>query len=500
VATVQAYGTVLANGGGVAMIVAQAGAAADTLRLTVTPAPQVLARLVASPDTVTLNPGGSVTIQVQAFDTRGNGMTVPPLTWSGPASGITVTSAGVIQAAASITTPIPATAIVVSSGVISARIVASVTIPPVPLARLVVTPDTVTLSPGAAIAISVQAIDARGNTISPAPAVSWQSLTNGIDVTGNGVITAETTITATMNGVVQVSSGAITTQVRVGVIVNPPAPSDGGYVQIRWVGAMPAPSIVAAFESARLKINGLFKSFNGVAAINPGLPAGACMTGAAALDETVPGIIIFAQVTAIDGAGGILGSAGPCLVRNANWIPIVGAMQFDVADLDYMVTSGTLNGVVLHEMMHTLGFGTIWFPGYQDEVPLPNGSDPRYFGSTGQAGYAAVGGTDWSNGVPVENTGGSGTRGSHWRESVFHSELMTGWADGSMAMSQATVGALKDFGYDVDINKADPFSLATSLRSTSLVAARQIGEQTVVPLFMLDRNGKIARFTGSGTQ
>ena len=29
-----------------------------------------------------------------------------------------------------------------------------------------------------------------------------------------------------------------------------------------------------------------------------------------------------------------------------------------------------INGVVLHEMMHTLGFGTIWGPGYQDEVAI----------------------------------------------------------------------------------------------------------------------------------
>ena len=46
---------------------------------------------------------------------------------------------------------------------------------------------------------------------------------------------------------------------------------------------------------------------------------------------------------------------------------------------------------------------------------------------------------DGASGVPVENTGGAGTRGGHWRESIFQTELMTGWAGGAMAMSSVSV-------------------------------------------------------------
>jgi hypothetical protein len=166
-------------------------------------------------------------------------------------------------------------------------------------------------------------------------------------------------------------------------------------------------------------------------------------------------------------------------------------MDFDSADMASMLANGTLNGVVLHEMMHTLGFGTIWGPGQQDEVASPSGPDPRYVGTNGQAGYAAVGGTDAASGVPVENTGGSGTRGAHWRESVFRTELMTGWADGAMQMSRATVGALKDFGYDVDLDRADPFTLPPPVVGGGLVSSQIIGERTIAPTRMVGPDGTV---------
>lgn len=410
VASVQTDGTVTGLAAGSTSIIATAGAAADTLHLTVTAAAAVLARLVVLPDSVTLSPGGSASIQVQAFDAQGHSMTVPAVTWQSLTSGITVTSGGLIQAAATIVTTIP-------------------------------------------------------------------------------------------NGVVWVSSGSIGVEVHVAVVVvpppPPPPPTDSGYVQIRWVGTPPTPVVAAAFEAARVRINGLFNSFNGVVAIDLSLPAGMCMAGSPALNETVKGIVLFAQVAPIDGVGNILGSAGPCIVRSAMLLPIVGSMQFDSADMAAMVASGLLNGVVLHEMMHTLGFGTIWGPGQQNEVAAPNGSDPRFLGTNGQGAYAGVGGTDAASGVPVENTGGSGTKGAHWRESVFHTELMTGWADGAMQLSRVTIGALKDFGYDVDLSKADPYTLPIPGSLASLRVSQQLGELTTAPIGVVGTDGRITPFTGT---
>jgi hypothetical protein len=60
----------------------------------------------------------------------------------------------------------------------------------------------------------------------------------------------------------------------------------------------------------------------------------------------------------------------------------------------------------------------------------------------------------------VENTGGAGTADSHWRETVFQRELMTGFVgDKPNPMSRLTVSSLEDIGYVVDLKKAEPYKL-----------------------------------------
>src|SRR6185436_18597419 len=67
--------------------------------------------------------------------------------------------------------------------------------------------------------------------------------------------------------------------------------------------------------------------------------------------------------------------------------------------------------------------------------------------------------------VPVENTGGPGTANSHWRETVFRNELMTGFVQGPPnPMSRLTVASLKDLGYKVDLSKAEGYALPNLLR------------------------------------
>jgi len=495
IATVRSDGRVTGVAAGSTMIIASAGTGVDTLRLTVLPAP--LQRITLSPDSITLRPGDTARVSVRAFDSQNFPMELPSLTWSSLTPGLTVSSSGLVTASSTIVTTIPNGVIQVGSGGITAQLrVAVIYVPPPPvLQRLVATPASVSLAPGGSVAIDVQGFDTHGSPMA-VPVLTWQSLTNGISVSTTGVITASASIsTAIADGTVQLSAGAITAVVHVSVVL-PPPPSDNGYVQIRWIGTPPSASVMAAFEAQRIRINGLFKSFSGVTPTDLSIPANYCQTGAPAMSETVPGVVIYAQVTTIDGVGNILGSAGPCLVRTGTLLPIVGSMMFDVADMNSMAANGTLGGVVLHEMMHILGFGTIWGPGGQNEVAFPGGSDPRFLGVTGQAAYAALGATDAATGVPVENTGGSGTRGSHWRESVFRTELMTGWADGTLPMSRVTIGALKDFGYDVDLNKADPFSFSASLLGAALRASVEIVEVNPPPIGIVNSGGTITPFAG----
>jgi Leishmanolysin len=66
--------------------------------------------------------------------------------------------------------------------------------------------------------------------------------------------------------------------------------------------------------------------------------------------------------------------------------------------------------------------------------------------------------------VPVENTGGPGTADSHWRETVFRNELMSGFiAEPGNPLSRMTVASLGDLGYEVDLEAAEPYVLPNLL-------------------------------------
>lgn len=155
---------------------------------------------------------------------------------------------------------------------------------------------------------------------------------------------------------------------------------------------------------------------------------------------------ITATITSIDGAGGILGSASPSTLRGGTLLPITGSMQFDSADVASMISNSTLLRVIMHEMAHVLGIGSLWGAGYGSFVVAGSGN---YTGAQALAQYAiVVGGSPAS--VPVETGGGAGTADAHWAENIFTDELMTGFATGAMHLSAVTVGALEDLGYTVN--------------------------------------------------
>jgi Ca2+-binding RTX toxin-like protein len=167
-------------------------------------------------------------------------------------------------------------------------------------------------------------------------------------------------------------------------------------------------------------------------------------------------LLIDASIVAIDGPGGILGQAGPDYVRNGSLLPGHGEMEFDSADVEAMFVSGTWTNVILHEMGHILGIGTLW-----DDLNLKNGAD-NYIGANALAEYRTISGNAGATSVPVEHGGGAGTRGAHWDEATFNAELMTGYAEAggvAMPISRITVGALRDLGYTVNYSAADFYSL-----------------------------------------
>jgi hypothetical protein len=211
--------------------------------------------------------------------------------------------------------------------------------------------------------------------------------------------------------------------------------------------------------------------------------------------ETVDGLVIYARLTRIDSVGNVLGQSSPCILRDEGLLPAEGAMEFDTADLPALEGSGQFNLVILHEMGHVLGFGTIW-----DFAPMNNflvglgGSDPWFNGATAQEafyGALAVGRTFPGNVVPVEAGGGSGTAYSHWRESTFRNELMTGFLNSNPnPLSAVTVDHFRDLGYVVNDALADAYTLPIALRAAFGAPSLQLVEGKVPgDMIVINRQG-----------
>ncbi|MGQ0765049.1 MAG: leishmanolysin-related zinc metalloendopeptidase [Gemmatimonadota bacterium] len=201
------------------------------------------------------------------------------------------------------------------------------------------------------------------------------------------------------------------------------------------------------------------------------------------LNETVDDLLILADVPNIDGPGGVLGQAGPCALRLNSGFPAVGVMRFDQADMNNLIASGRFDAVVLHEMLHVIGVGTIW--SLRGLLADAGTSDPRFTGVAGVAACNAAGfGTHCGvGGIPVENSGGGGTRDSHWRESIFDRELMTGFAEATpdMPLSAITLGSLEDFGYTVNYLAADAFTFTSVFQRTIPQPGQAAWDEVILP-------------------
>jgi hypothetical protein len=232
------------------------------------------------------------------------------------------------------------------------------------------------------------------------------------------------------------------------------------------------------------------------------VPSGTCGGNSPALGMSIDDVLIFARIESIDGVNGILGSAGPCLIRTSGSLPIVGTMRFDIADVPSLENSGQLRDVILHEMGHVLGIGVIWGRLGLLQNPSTVGGpelDTYFSGANAVQGFNSIGGDTYTLGqkVPVENKFGGGTINAHWRESVLANELMTGFLNsGSNPLSVVTVRSLQDIGYLVNPNLADPFHLTLSLQALGAPSAppRPYGDDIMRgPLFGIDASGRMSR-------
>lgn len=169
-------------------------------------------------------------------------------------------------------------------------------------------------------------------------------------------------------------------------------------------------------------------------------------------DLAITALTIIAVGASIDGSGGTLGAAGPTsasVYAGASQYAYAssGLMYFDTADLDSMYSDGTLFDVIVHEMAHVMGFGTLWNPGSISPVlsgtqNVYSSGSGEYTGAFGVAVYNAEFGLSETY-IPVELDGGTGTANSHWDEDTYaggSSEIMTGYIGSAFSTPNSVLG------------------------------------------------------------
>lgn len=232
--------------------------------------------------------------------------------------------------------------------------------------------------------------------------------------------------------------------------------ANGFTITLRFINA-PTPAQRAFFETAAARWQGII--IGDVPNTTGTVPARSCGNSfrTPSFNGEIDDVLIDVLLQPIDGPGAVLGAAGPCLVRSADFLTLYGLMFFDTADLDFLAQNGIFDEVVVHEMGHVLGIGTLW--DFGRDLLQGTTADPRFVGPQAIAGYLEVGGRGTS--VPVEEGFGPGTRFSHWDEETFDKELMTGFIGTRGApLSVMTIGSMGDMRYQVSTATADRYQVS----------------------------------------
>jgi hypothetical protein len=409
-----------------------------------------------------------------AFDNPLGGVMVDLTTTSGtaPASVVSDSTGAVTVSGWALGTLAGQSALTLHSGNASLSFIATV-LPGDPARLTPVDTTTPSALAGAALApLRLRLTDKFGNP------VGAQQIS--LAVTGGGGSLAAPTAFADVDGIVMLSGWTLGRTALPQVVHASTATLSADvtaavqtafHIDVRFFGPDMTDDQKALFTNAAARIDAIIVgAIPDVSYANVTVSNVCGISGLPTISETIHSIIIYASVQSIDGPSGILAESGPCLLRSGgHFFPSVGVMLFDSADLASMQQQGILQDVITHEMLHSVGFGTIWDV---NGLLLAAGTvNSAFAGAQARAGCVGDGGASvCASTVPVENDGIPGTADAHWRESVFGSELMTGFVNfGGMPLSAITVGSLADLGYTVNPLAADPYTVPAQ------------GQHTLVP-------------------
>ena len=144
--------------------------------------------------------------------------------------------------------------------------------------------------------------------------------------------------------------------------------------------------------------------------------------------------------------GDYKGIADVFIKRQDTHVPLACGMVLDSGFLSTASVQQKKN-VIMHELAHCLGFGNAWI--WSPLFLMQSGNEGPIF-----KGKNAI--REYGSEVPMDELG------QHWHPEKLRGELMTsGWGGTNqpVALSIITLGALMDTGYQVDMSKADPYTV-----------------------------------------
>ncbi len=457
--------------------------------------PSVPTTISVSPTTVSFTAVGQTQqLTATVTDQRGDQVTGASVSWTSANSGIAMVSAtGLVTAAGQGTTQVTAEVGSLSSD-------ADVDVTQAVTAFQAATGNGQSGGAGQELPIplTVQASDALGNPIADLVVTFSVTQGNGSVQPGSATTGADGRASTTFTlGSDPASAQQVTASLAASTLVASfSATALFAYdIEIRFL-TTPTAGQAQAFADAESRWESLVTG--DVPDLQANAPAGGCNGQLPAISELVDDLVIFVRLEPIDGPGNILGAAGPCFIRNPGDFTVAGLMRFDTDDLADLEQAGVLSEVILHEMGHVLGIGTLWtLQGLlvNPALGMPPGVDPHFTGAGAIAAFDAAGGTGYVAGekVPVEDTGGLGTADSHWRELVLGNELMTGFiAAAGNPLSAITVRSLGDLGYVVNQGGSDPFTFVPALRTAPSGRRWHLANDILDgPIYRMDRSGAV---------
>ena len=324
----------------------------------------------------------------------------------------------------------------------------------------VITPNPASVTLGSKVNMTARVVSA-GGAVQPGVSITWeepgfQPFTQTTAADGTASVEWTPTVAGTFTGTVVIGqAGSSGPRATYRYIVSPSTASTFG-IEARLVGTIP-PAVRTAVDQAIARIRSVVVEETGRGNLD-GVDLSGCRSWIPAGQiGAFNSHVVFVRVSAIDGPGGTLAQAGPCYYWNSNGTAAIAAAEVDIADAGVPVSD--MFGTVLHEMIHGLGMASA-NAGFTKFISAGTTTNPVFLGPTALAEWRTLDGFRLvPQGAPIESSGGQGTAGAHWRESIMGEELMTGYADYGVLnpLSRLTVGALKDLGYVVNFGVADRF-------------------------------------------